>query len=192
MHSQMLKGAVPYLSRHFRVITTDGRGNGRSDRPTAQDAYSFDHFHADFVAVLDAAGAERVALVGISAAAMTVLRLAAEQPQRVTHVVAAGGFADSLATDEETVQRLKMERELRRNDWPAYIDWFMNTIFNEPHSTKPYEDGVHYGWASSAQWLDFCRNAWTNNDVRELARRVQCPTLVIHGDEDRRVPYAKT
>jgi AcrR family transcriptional regulator len=64
-HSQMLKGAVPYLSRHFRVITTDGRGNGRSDRPSGQDAYSFDHFHADFVAVLDAVGAERVALVGI-------------------------------------------------------------------------------------------------------------------------------
>ena len=84
----MLKATVPYLSQHFRVITTDGRGNGRSDRPTGQDAYSFDHFYADFVAVLDAAGRRsRWPLVGISAAAMTVLRLAAEQPQRVTHVV---------------------------------------------------------------------------------------------------------
>lgn len=44
VHSQMLKGAVPYLSRHFRVVTTDGRGNGRSDRPMGQGAYSFDHF----------------------------------------------------------------------------------------------------------------------------------------------------
>ena len=55
VHSQMLKGTVPYLSQHFRVITTDGRGNGRSDRPTGQAAYSFDLFHDDFVAVLDAA-----------------------------------------------------------------------------------------------------------------------------------------
>ena len=191
VHSQMLKGTVPYLSRHFRVITTDGRGNGRSDRPLGQDAYSFDHFYADFVAVLDAVGAERVALVGISAGAMTVLRLAAEQPQRVTHVVTAGGFADSLPSDEKLAQRLKMEGELLRNDWPAYVDWFMGTIFNEPHSTKPYEDGVHYGWATNAEWLNWCRNAWMGNDVRELARRVSCPTLVIHGDEDRRVPYAK-
>ena len=65
VHSELLKGAVPYLSRHFRVITTDGRGNGRSDRPTGQDAYSFDHFYTDFVAVLDAVGVERVAVVGL-------------------------------------------------------------------------------------------------------------------------------
>ena len=191
VHSQMLKSTVPYLSRHYRVITTDGRGNGRSDRPMGQAAYSFDHFFADFLAVLDAARADRVALVGISAGALTVLRLAAEQPQRVTHVVTAGGFADSLPSDEKLAQRLKMEDELLRNDWPAYVDWFMSTIFNEPHSTKPYEDGVHYGWATNADWLNWCRKAWVGNDVRDRARGVRCPTLVIHGDEDRRVPYAK-
>lgn len=191
VHSQMLKATVPYLSRHFRVITTDGRGNGRSDRPRGQDAYSFDHFYADFVAVLDAVGVERVALVGISAAALTVLRLAAEQPQRITHVVTAGGFADSVPTDEKLAQRLKMEGELLASDWPGYLDWFMGIIFNEPHSTKPYEDGVHYGWATSAEWLGWCRKAWVGNDVRDLARRLTCPTLVIHGDADLRVPYAR-
>lgn len=191
VHSQMLKGAVPYLAQHFRVVTTDARGNGRSDRPLGQAAYSFDHFYADFVAVLDAAAADRVALVGISAGAMTVLRLAAEQPQRVTHVVTAGGFADSLAHDDKIARRLKMEGELLRSDWPAYIDWFMATIFSEPHSTKAYEDGVHFGWATRADWLNWCREAWVNNDVREQARQVRCPTLVIHGDDDGRVPYAK-
>jgi len=191
VHSQMLQATVPYLSQHFRVVTTDARGNGRSDRPMGQEAYSFDHFYADFVAVLDTVGAERTALVGISSGAMTVLRLAAEQPQRVTHVVAAGGFADSLPSDEKLAQRLKAESELLRSDWPAYIDWFMGTMFTEPHSTKPYEDGAHYAWATNAEWLNWCRNAWVGNDVRELARRVNCPTLVIHGDNDRRVPYAK-
>src|SRR5690606_35554306 len=164
VHSQMLKATVPWLSRHFRVITTDPRGNGRSDRPMGQEAYSFEHFHADFVAVLDAVGAERVALVGISAGAMTALRFAAEQPQRVTHLVAAGGFADSLAGDEKIAQRLKMEGELLHGDWPAYVDWFMGTIFSEPHSTKPYEDGAHYAFATNAEWLGWCRNAWMGND----------------------------
>ncbi len=35
------------------------------------------------------------------------------------------------------------------------------------------------------------RAGWIGHDVRELASRVRCPTLVIHGDDDQRVPYAK-
>ena len=33
VHSQLFKQTVPYLSQHFRVLTMDGRGNGRSSRP---------------------------------------------------------------------------------------------------------------------------------------------------------------
>jgi predicted glycosyltransferase len=39
--------------------------------------------------------------------------------------------------------------------------------------------------------VNWARNGWVGNDVRELARQVKCPTLVIHGDGDKRVPYAK-
>lgn len=192
-HSQMLKGTVPYLSRHFRVVTVDGRGNGRSDRPQGQDAYSFEHYHADFVAALDAAvdADDKVALVGISAAAMTVLRVAAEQPQRVSHVVIAGGFADSRIQSEAVAKFVQGEVDQARDDWPGYLDAFMSMIFTEPHSTKPFEDGVHYGWATDATVLNWCRQGWQGNDLREHARRVICPTLVIHGDGDRRVVYPR-
>ena len=191
VHSQWLKGVVPYLSQHFRVLTMDGRGNGRSDRPQGQQHYSLDHFHDDFVAVLDAFEIDHVALVGLSAAAMIVLRVAAEQPQRVTHVITTGGFAESLVQTEAMAKRMNMETELLERDWAGYVDFFISCIFSEPHSTKPYEDGVQYAWATRAPWLGWCRNAWLHNDVREFARRIACPTLVIHGDEDRRVPYAK-
>lgn len=192
VHSQMLKGVVPYLSQHFRVITCDGRGNGRSDRPQGQEAYSFDHFYADFVAVLDAtAGTDRVALVGISAAAMTALRFAAEHPQRVTHLVTSGGFADSLVNTEAMAKFVQAETAQARDDWPGYIRAFMSILFTEPHSTKPFEDGVRYAWATDGTVINWCRNAWKDNDVRDLARRVTCPTLVIHGDDDHRVVYSR-
>jgi pimeloyl-ACP methyl ester carboxylesterase/predicted glycosyltransferase len=190
-HTQMLKATVPYLSRHFRVVTMDGRGNGRSDRPQGQEAYSFEHYYRDFLAVLDAAGADRVAVVGISATTMTALRLAAEHPERVSHVIVAGGYAEARLEHPKFIERMRMESERMRNDWPGYLDWFFSTVFTEPHSTKPFEDGVRYGWASTGEAVNWARNGWVGNDVRELARQVKCPTLVIHGDGDKRVPYAK-
>ena len=191
VHTQMLKATVPYLSQHFRVITMDSRGNGRSDRPQHKDAYSFEHFYADFVAVMDAVGVERSAVIGISAGALTALRFAAEQPQRVTHLVTAGGFAESMVSDDKMAQFVEAERQRMRDDWPGYLDWFMSTIFTEAHSSKPFEDGVRYGWATDATLLQWCRQAWLGNDLTGAARQVSCPTLVIHGDGDRRVPYAK-
>jgi pimeloyl-ACP methyl ester carboxylesterase/predicted glycosyltransferase len=189
VHSRLLKAVVPYLSQHFRVVTMDGRGNGRSDRPQGQAAYNFELYFADFVAVLDAVGADRVALVGISAAAMTVLRLAAEQPGRISHVITAGGFAESLMEAPALAQRARDDSRRMREDWPGYIDAFMRCIFSEPHSTKAYEDGVHFAWATQGEVIDWCARGWQGNDVREQARRIACPTLVIHGDGDRRVPH---
>jgi pimeloyl-ACP methyl ester carboxylesterase/predicted glycosyltransferase len=190
VHSQMLKAAVPYLSRHFRVLTMDARGNGRSDRPHGQEAYSFEHYYRDFLAVLDAAGADRLAVVGISATAMTALRLAAEQPERVSHVIVAGGYAEARIDHPKMAERMRQESERMRSDWPGYLDWFFSVLFTEPHSTKPFEDGVRYGWSTSGEVVDWARNGWLGNDVTALARRVRCPTLVIHGDGDKRVPYA--
>ncbi|MFN2645936.1 MAG: alpha/beta fold hydrolase [Burkholderiales bacterium] len=190
-HSRILKATVPYLSQHFRVVTMDGRGNGRSDRPRAQEAYSFEHYYRDFLAVLDAAGVERTAVIGISATAMTALRFAAEHAERATHVIIAGGYADARIDDPKIAERVRAESERMRKDWPGYLDWFFTLLFPEPHSTKPYEDGVRFGWASSGELVDWARNGWLQSDLTELARKVKCPTLVIHGDKDRRVPLAK-
>ena len=40
IHSRFWKLQVPYLARHFRVITYDGPGNGRSDRAVEPQIYS--------------------------------------------------------------------------------------------------------------------------------------------------------
>ena len=39
IHSRFWKMQIPYLARHHRVLTFDGRGNGRSDRPLGEFAY---------------------------------------------------------------------------------------------------------------------------------------------------------
>ncbi len=185
-HTHVLKGVVPYLAEHFRVVVMDLRGNGRSDRPASAASYSFDAYYADFLAVLDKLEVERAAVIGISATAMTALRFAAEQPGRVSHLIIAGGFASAARSEH---RMLAMER-MRRN-WPAYLDEFFGIVFSEPHSTKQYEDGVHTGWGSDGATIAMGLNGWLDTDVSERARRVACPTLVIHGSDDRRVPYAE-
>jgi len=188
-HMQVLKATVPYLSRHFQVVTMDLRGNGRSDRPAEPTAYSFDRYYADLLAVLVHLAIKRLAIIGISSAAMTAIRLAAEEPQRVSHLILVGGYAESLISDAEKMAAMTAASEGLRHDWPGYLDEFFTTVFPEPHSTKPYEDGVRYGWATTGEIVDLGRKGWLGNDLREHASRVTVPTLVIHGTDDRRVPY---
>ena len=54
IHSRHWKMQIPYLARHCRVLTFDGRGNGRSDRPDVSEAYDEREFAADALAVMDA------------------------------------------------------------------------------------------------------------------------------------------
>ncbi|MBC7735596.1 MAG: alpha/beta fold hydrolase, partial [Bacteriovorax sp.] len=190
-NTNLHKGVVPYLAQHFRVVVTDLRGNGRSDRPATPEAYTFDHYFADFVAVLDALQVDRAAIVGISATAMVALRLAAEQPARVTHLVIAGGYAARLLSNPAAVQATQAVMQRMRDDWPGYLDEFFTVVFSEPHSTKAYEDGVvRSGAATDGATVAMGLAGWLGTDMRPQARQVRCPTLVIHGDDDRRVPYA--
>src|SRR3954452_22524881 len=65
-HSRMWKSQVPYLSRHFRVVTYDARGNGRSDRPAGAAAYGDEELLADALAVMDRVEAADAVAVGLS------------------------------------------------------------------------------------------------------------------------------
>ena len=73
IHSRYWKMQIPYLSRHCRVVTFDGRGNGRSDRPTAAEAYAEREFAADALAVMDATQTARAIIVGFSMGAQRAL-----------------------------------------------------------------------------------------------------------------------
>src|SRR5258708_28086653 len=84
LHSRLWKAQVPYLARHCRVITFDGRGNGQSSRPESAEAYSDREFVADALAGMDATATEQAVLGSLSAGPNWALALAAEHPARVT------------------------------------------------------------------------------------------------------------
>src|SRR5690606_36647019 len=129
-NSHLLRGVVPWLAQHFRVAVMDLRGNGRSDRPARAEEYAFEHYYGDLVAVIDRLDVERLAIVGISATAMAAIRLAADQPQRVSHLVTAGGWVNMKFEAPEVLQAARQAQQKMRSDWPGYLDGFFGAVFS--------------------------------------------------------------
>jgi pimeloyl-ACP methyl ester carboxylesterase/predicted glycosyltransferase len=199
IHSRHWKMQVPYLARHCRVLTFDGRGNGLSDRPTEPEAYAETEFAADALAVMDATRTARAVVVGFSMGAHRGLLLAANHPDRVEAAVFIGpnypgggeplperavhSWEDELDTDEGWA---KHNYHYWLRDYEGYLEFFMSTMFPEPHSTKPIEDTIGWGLETTAETLALTYRApfMEPDEARELARRVRCPVLVIHGSQD--------
>ena len=195
VHSRHWKMQIPYLARHCRVLTFDGRGNGRSDRPPA--GYDEREFAADALAVMDATGTAEAVLVSLSMGAQRALLLAGEQPDRVRGAVficpavpigdpppgRTHRWDEELDTDEGWA---KYNRYYWLRDYRGFLEFFFSQMFTEPHSTKPIEDCVGWGLETTPETLVATQLA-TSLDaetVRELGRRASCPVLVIQGTAD--------
>jgi pimeloyl-ACP methyl ester carboxylesterase len=206
VHSRSWKNQIPFLARHMRVVTFDGRGNGRSDRPMGTEAYAPGEFAADALAVLDATGTRHAALAAVSCGALWATRLAAEHPERVDRIAYIGPAAglapghperlvyrfDERYDENEAWARYNCHYWLR--DYPGFLEFFFAQCINEPHSTKQIEDCV--GWAletSPEVLVDTAGGLGQDPDGRLRAdcRVVQCPTLIIHGDRDLIRPHAQ-
>jgi pimeloyl-ACP methyl ester carboxylesterase/predicted glycosyltransferase len=191
------KAQVPYLARHCRVLTFDPRGNGGSDRPEDPAAYAETEVAADALAVLDALRIEQAALVSLSGGAIPALMLAADHPRRVTAAAFLGPFV-RLATGPEVTADFdadlpeyegwaRYNRHAWRRDFPGFCEWFFNEIFPEPHSTRQIESGLEWAEGTTGELLakEVDAPKLGEAQTRELARRVRCPVLVIHGEDDR-------
>jgi len=204
IHSRQWKAQVPYLARHFRVVTYDGRGNGRSDRPTDPAAYADDRMTADIGTILQATGTDRAVLVGLCIDGVwRSIRLAADQPERVLGIVAfapgvprlapaqphyvssSATFHDELPSPEGWA---KMNAGYWRRDYPDFARFFFSEMTTEPHSTKAIEDAA--GWATDGSVEAMLAESevsvlFDREAVEATCRAVSCPMLLVHGTEDR-------
>ena len=198
VHARQWKAQVPYLARHFQVITVEGRGNGRADRPGTAEAYRDREYVDDAIAVLDAIGVDRAVVVGLSVGGRHALQLAAWYPERAAGVVAVGaalpwpmppGFDETRDAYEGWG---KANRHYWLADYRGWVEFFMSQVFTEPHSTKPHEDGVAWGLDTTAETLLLTVPAVGEPgaaDAEAICRQVRCPVLIVHGDQDGIVPY---
>jgi pimeloyl-ACP methyl ester carboxylesterase/predicted glycosyltransferase len=205
IHSRCWKLQIPYLARHSRVVAFDGRGNGRSDRPSEPEAYAEEEFAEDALAVLDATATARAVVVALSRGAERSLHLAAAHPERVAGVVfiapalplpPATPRADAAAEFDRRLETYdgweKWSRHYWLEDYADFLEFFFSQVFTEQHSTKQREDAVGWGLETDAETLIATQLASRLEDeagVRELTDRIRCPTLVIHGSDDAVRPH---
>ncbi|MGH8774866.1 MAG: alpha/beta fold hydrolase [Jiangellaceae bacterium] len=200
VHSRAWKAQIGYLARKHRVVTFDGRGNGRSGSPAAAEAYTHREFVADTIAVMDATDTDRAVLVALSMGALWGTQLAADKPDRVLGLVCIGPavpFGDrhpdreAVSFDDEldtTDGWAKYNRHYWVDgDYHDFLGFFFGQMFSEPHSTKQIEDCVGWGHEIAPETLVATQDGASTLDAqrfRDTCGRVDCPVLVIHGHED--------
>jgi pimeloyl-ACP methyl ester carboxylesterase/UDP:flavonoid glycosyltransferase YjiC (YdhE family) len=209
-HSRIWKAQVHYLARHFRVVAYDGRGNGNSDHPDPSEPWLHGWWASDCLAVMDATGTESAVLVGIcNDGVWPSLQIAAAHRERVLGIVAvAPGVpllspphafrAAAVATfDDEMEDPVGWEKYNRGyilRDHRGFLEFFFGEMFPEPHSTKQLEDAVAYGLDSAPELLvmdDAAPVAASREEVEAICRGVQCPMLVVQGDQDNCQPFER-
>jgi pimeloyl-ACP methyl ester carboxylesterase/predicted glycosyltransferase len=205
VHSRLWKAQVPYLARHYRVVTFDARGNGRSSRPVGPAAYRTDEYVHDALAVMGATDIERAVLVGLSLGGHLAAVMTARHPERVVSALlvapaapfgpanpvrAAENFLARHATDEGWA---KYSRDYWQRDFRGFLEFFFAESFAEPHSTKQIEDCVAWGLETSAETLadTVLSRALPQDDGESVYRTIRRPVLVVHGDQDRIVPWER-
>jgi pimeloyl-ACP methyl ester carboxylesterase/predicted glycosyltransferase len=194
--SRVWKLQIPYFARHFRTLTFDPPGNGRSDRPST--GYDHDRMADHARAVLDAAGVERASLVCLSRGTWQGAILAAHHAERVERLVLTAVALDDrgLVGPEFFAPRDRYEGWAKYNAhyWRAhyreFLEFFMAKTFTEPHSTKAREDGLAWGLGTTPEILISSIREWScRSSVAELLAQVHAPTLIIHGTEDAVRPF---
>ncbi|MGH8914537.1 MAG: alpha/beta fold hydrolase, partial [Acidimicrobiia bacterium] len=203
-HSRIWKGLIPYLARHYRVVTVDGRGNGGSGRPTDPADHSTEANLGDMVAVLDTARAPKVVVVAHCHANWWALSLAAAHPERVEGLIAiepgvpylgrpqphwleAGPHWEEIL-DDPTGWAL-FNKQVITTQHRRWVEFFFGEQLVEPHSTKQYEDAVAWALESTGEVLAAAEEGFDigipdREAVEEICRTLQVPTLTIHGDRD--------
>ena len=203
VHSRVWKAQVAYLARHYRVVTFDGRGNGRSGRPAGPAAYADEEFAADTLAVMDATGTAQAVLVALSCGA-TVGRPRRGRPPRpgarpVRHRAGGAGSRRATAvgsgspgTASTTTTRAGRSTTGATGSMAGSTTSGTSSsasMFTEPHSTKQIEDAAGLGRRRSNRrpWSTHRRTAGppTPSPLEPICAGVQCPVTVVHGTDDR-------
>lgn len=183
------------MARGRTFIRYDERGCGLSDWNVKD--LGFDAFVEDLELVADKLGLERFPLLGISQGAAVSIEYAVRHPERVSGLILLGSYAAGWmhhASPEEKARREAVQT-LTRVGWgtdnPAYRHIFSQTFMPdaEPGELAWFDDFQRL--TTSAENAARFQEAFGTIDVRDKLAQVRAPTIVLHSQEDQRIPLAE-
>jgi non-heme chloroperoxidase len=189
------------LAHGYRVISYDRRGFGRSSQPTV--GYDYDTFAADLSALvehLDLAGA---VLAGFSMGSGEVVRyLSTYGSKRVRKAALFGTIPPFLLKTDDNPEGVDGEvfegiQAAIVNDRYAYFEDFLNNFYNVDVlggtriSDRAWQASFNVAVGSSPFATYACVGTWLTDFRADLAK-IDVPVLVVHGTEDRILPFEAT
>lgn len=183
------------LITRFQLTRYDGRGNGLAERDV--DDISFDAFVRDLQTVAATITSPRFALLGLSQGCATAISYAVSHPERVSHLVLYGGYAEgrnrrhAIDDDKKAQAFLAMMRQGWGEDGSAFMRAFSSIYLpsGTPQQIKWFADMQRA--AATGETAVRLRQACDDIDVTDLLTKVNVPTLVIHAQHDNVVPFSQ-
>ena len=184
---------VTDLSVDHTLVRYDERGCGLSDWGATD--FTFGDWVADLESVVEALGLETFSLLGVSQGGAVAVAYAARHPDRVERMVLCGAYARGRAVrasggDEQRAASLDID--LARVGWGRD-----DPAFRQVFAAQFLPEGTRADWAAFDQLQRHTTSAenavrfleeFGRIDVRDEAREVRCPTLIMHSRDDHRVP----
>jgi non-heme chloroperoxidase len=189
------------LAAGYRIIRYDRRGFGNSSRPTT--GYDYDTFASDLNALLDHLGLDDLVLAGFSMGTGEVTRyLGTYGSARVRKAVLLGAIPPFLLKTDENPEGVDGQvfegiKAAVVADRYAYFKDFLDNFYNvdklgpERISDRAWQASFNVAAGASPFATYACVDTWLT-DFRDDLPKIDVPVLVVHGTEDRILPFDST
>jgi non-heme chloroperoxidase len=189
------------LANGYRAISYDRRGFGRSSQPTT--GYDYDTFAADLNALLDHLALDDVVLAGFSMGTGEVTRyLGTYGSGRVRRAALLGVIPPFLLKTDDNPEGVdgQVFEDIKAaivKDRYAYFKDFFDNFYNvdklapDRITDQAFQASFNVAAGSSPYATYACVDTWLT-DFRGDLPKIDVPTLVVHGTEDRILPFEST
>jgi non-heme chloroperoxidase len=187
------------LQAGYRVVAYDRRGFGKSSQPAT--GYNYDTFAEDLHKLIQHLQLRDFVLVGFSMGGGEVARYIGRYgSQGVSRAVIIGGIPPYLLKTHDNPEGVEgsifegIQKAVAADRYAFFTEFFKDFYNTDIHLGKRVsEQAVQANWnvASIASGIASlaCVPTW-HEDFRSDVAKIDVPTLIIHGDSDRIVPFA--